>query len=52
MAAWLSSAIAAAPVRAGVAGGPAHCKEANGEGLICIGAVCRNSVAGLGVNRQ
>ena len=46
--AWWSSAIAVVPVRAGVAGGPAHGKEANGEGLIYISVGCRNSVADLG----
>ena len=48
--AWWSSAIAAAPVRVGVAGGPTHGKEAIWEGLICISADCRNSVTDLGVN--
>jgi len=50
--AWRSSAIATALVRAGVAGGPAHGKEANGEGLICISADYMNSVVGLGVNHR
>ena len=49
---WRSSAIAAAPVRAGVARGLARGKEENGEGLICISIDCRNSVADLGVNHR
>ena len=50
--AWWSSAIAAALVLMGVAGGPARGKEVNGEGLICISADCRNSVIDLRVNRR
>jgi len=37
-------------VRAWVVGGPGHCKGEKGEGLICIGAVYRNSIADLGLN--
>ena len=50
--AWRSSAITATPVRAGVAGGPARGKEANGEGLICISADGSNRVVDLMVNHR
>ena len=49
---WWSSAIVAAPVCAGVAGGPFRGKEMNEEGLICISADYRNSVVDLGGNHR
>ena len=50
--AWWSNAVTTAPVRVGVAGGPAHGKEEKGEGLICISADGSNRVVDLMVNHR